>query len=289
MKNKVNNIHWFPGHMKKGVNQIIDKLKNIDVVIEIVDARIPFSSLNKQLENQIKDKPKLLLFSKADLCDINQLNKWKEYYQNLNYVVLSVNLKDKKHINNIISNIKLLAKQKTDKLLNKGIKNYQIKTMIIGIPNVGKSTLINALAKRNAAKVQDSPGITRSQQFIKIDQNIILMDTPGILPTNYENKEIATKIALIGSIRQDILPIEDLTNYLLDFLRINYPNALENRFNISNINDISNIEILNLIANKRNFKIKDKQYDINKAKITLLNEFKDGTLGKYNLDIYKDE
>ena len=278
-----NNIHWFPGHMKKAINQISEKLKMIDVVIEICDARIPFSSLNKQLENAIKDKPKLLIFSKCDLADENQIRLWEKYYQDKSYLTLAVNLNNKNQIETIINKIQYLAKPKIDKLLKKGIKNYPIKTMIIGIPNVGKSTLINLLSKRKAAKVENKPGLTRSQQWIKIDQNIYLLDTPGILPTYYENEEIATKIALIGSIRQDIVPLDKLVNNLIDFLREFYPNSLQNRYKIENIY-IKNEDILKQICINRSFKKENDVYDFQKAKITLLNEFKDGLLGRFCLD-----
>lgn len=278
-----NNIHWFPGHMKKAINQISEKLKMIDVVIEICDARIPFSSLNKQLENAIKDKPKLLIFSKCDLADENQIRLWEKYYQDKSYLTLAVNLNNKNQIETIINKIQYLVKPKIDKLLKKGIKNYPIKTMIIGIPNVGKSTLINLLSKRKAAKVENKPGLTRSQQWIKIDQNIYLLDTPGILPTYYENEEIATKIALIGSIRQDIVPLDKLVNNLIDFLKEFYPNSLQNRYKIENI-DIKNEDILKQICINRSFKKENDVYDFQKAKITLLNEFKDGLLGRFCLD-----
>ncbi len=278
-----NNIHWFPGHMKKAINQISEKLKMIDVVIEICDARIPFSSLNKQLENAIKDKPKLLIFSKCDLADENQIRLWEKYYQDKSYLTLAANLNNKNQIETIINKIQYLAKPKIDKLLKKGIKNYPIKTMIIGIPNVGKSTLINLLSKRKAAKVENKPGLTRSQQWIKIDQNIYLLDTPGILPTYYENEEIATKIALIGSIRQDIVPLDKLVNNLIDFLKEFYPNSLQNRYKIENI-DIKNEDILKQICINRSFKKENDVYDFQKAKITLLNEFKDGLLGRVCLD-----
>ena len=278
-----NNIHWFPGHMKKAINQISEKLKMIDVVIEICDARIPFSSLNKQLENAIKDKPKLLIFSKCDLADENQIRLWEKYYQDKSYLTLAVNLNNKNQIETIINKIQYLAKPKIDKLLKKGIKNYPIKTMIIGIPNVGKSTLINLLSKRKAAKVENKPGLTRSQQWIKIDQNIYLLDTPGILPTYYENEEIATKIALIGSIRQDIVPLDKLVNNLIDFLREFYPNSLQNRYKIENIY-IKNEDILKQICINRSFKKENDVYDFQKAKIILLNEFKDGLLCQFCLD-----
>ena len=278
-----NNIHWFPGHMKKAINQISEKLKMIDVVIEICDARIPFSSLNKQLENTIKDKPKLLIFSKCDLADENQIRLWEKYYQDKSYLTLAVNLNNKNQIETIINKIQYLAKPKLDKLLKKGIKNDPIKPMIIGIPNVGKSTLINLLSKRKAAKVENKPGLTRSQQWIKIDQNIYLLDTPGILPTYYENEEIATKIALIGSIRQDIVPLDKLVNNLIDFLKEFYPNSLQNRYKIENI-DIKNEDILKQICINRSFKKENDVYDFQKAKITLLNEFKDGLLGRFCLD-----
>lgn len=278
---KEKNIHWFPGHMKKALNEIEERIKLIDVVIEILDARAPSSSMNYFLEEKIKNKPHLFLLSKADLADPAENEKWINYFQKESNAAIIGDLKDKDIIKQIKKALGELAFAKKEKEKRRGMKPQAIKTMIIGIPNVGKSTLINKIANRTSAGVENRPGFTKSEQWIKVDKDFVLLDTPGILPMNYENQENAAKLALIGSIREDILPYDVLIGHLLKTLKEFYPNSLKERFLISSIE--SDQEVTEAIARKRGL-ISSGKLDLDKAQKLLVKEFKDGLLGRITLE-----
>ena len=274
-------IHWFPGHMKKALNEIEAKIKLVDIVIEILDARAPLSSINPEFEKRINNKKKIVVLSKADLADPVETAKWEQYFKKSVDSLLILNLNEAKATNVISNEVKRLGVEKHQKELARGMKPQPLKTMIIGIPNVGKSSLINRLAKRNAAGVQNKPGYTRGEQFIKVNNDFILLDTPGILPMNYEDKNKAINLALLGSVREEILPNEDLSLYLIKYLRDNYPNALKERFDIECLDDFN--DVMNQIAKKRGL-ISGGEYDLNRAYILLLKEFKGGKLGRITLE-----
>lgn len=277
----MNQIHWFPGHMKKALNNIIEKVKLVDVIIEILDARAPISSINPDLEKAINNKKRLVVLSKADLADPNQTKllaeKLKESFDSL--VVL--NLNDPKSTKILTEEVSKLGEEKHAKEKAKGMKPQPIKTMIIGVPNVGKSSLINRFASRKAAGVQNKPGYTRGEQFIKVNNDFILLDTPGVLPMNYEDKKSATRLALLGSIREEILPTDVLVKSLLNILKDFYPNALLERYGVETIT--SDQEVLTQIAVRRGL-LNAGEYDLTRAEITLLKDFKDGKLGRITLD-----
>ena len=278
----MNNIHWFPGHMNKALHEVEEKVKVIDVVIELFDARAPKSSINEHLEKVIQHKKKLYVFTKADLADPEQTAKWQKHFRTEDSEVLVVNVNDKNSYNSISNAVIRLGKAKWAKEMARGMKPQPIRTMIIGIPNVGKSSLINLLAKRKAAGVQNKPGYTRGEQWIKVNKDFLLLDTPGILPMSYENQEKAANLALVGSIREDILPNNELVAILLKFLKEHYPNALKERFGIEEINEPK--PILEEIANKRGLLAGSGRLDILKAESLLLKEFKDGLLGRISLE-----
>ena len=278
----MNNIHWFPGHMNKALHEVEEKVKVIDVVIELFDARAPKSSINEHLEKVIQHKKKLYVFTKADLADPEQTAKWQKHFRTEDSEVLVVNVNDKNSYNSISNAVIRLGKSKWAKEMARGMKPQPIRTMIIGIPNVGKSSLINLLAKRKAAGVQNKPGYTRGEQWIKVNKDFLLLDTPGILPMSYENQEKAANLALVGSIREDILPNNELVAILLKFLKEHYPNALKERFGIEEIKEPK--EVLEIIANKRGLLAGSGRLDILKAESLLLKEFKDGLLGRISLE-----
>ena len=278
-------IHWFPGHMNKALNEIENKVKLVDVIIELFDARAPLSSINENLQKITPNKKKLIVLTKTDLADQEQTKKWSEHLKNQFDYVISLDLK-KANAEVLLSNAVIaLGKDKWEKDKAKGMKPQPIRAMIIGIPNVGKSSLINRLAKRKAAGVQNKPGYTRGEQWIKVNKDFLLLDTPGILPMNYENQKKAANLALIGAIREDILPNEVLGEYLLSFLREYYPNSLKNRFDIEQIGD--RLTVLNQIAERRKIVNSVGSNDLLRAESVLLKEFKDGLLGNITLEQYE--
>lgn len=273
------NIHWFPGHMKKALDEIEQRLKIVDVIIEIVDARAPLSSRNRHLYKLTEQKKRLIVVSKGDLADLKQTNVLLLHLKKDNNSIVLLNLNDNKAINVISKEVFDLGKEKREKELKKGMKPQPIRAMIIGIPNVGKSTLINRLSKRNAASVQNTPGHTKAQQWIKVNKDFELLDTPGVLPPNYDDSLTSMHLSLIGSIKDNILPLDELCSYLYDFLNVNYKDTLKNRYGDSNnIN-----EMLENIAQKRGY-MSGGVPNIDKSYITFLKEFREGKLGLVTLD-----
>ena len=277
-----NPIHWFPGHMSKALKEVETKIKIIDVVIELFDARAPLSSINPQLEKLITNKKRLVILTKADLADPIETKKWETELLKRYDSLLILNLTDGNSTNTIVKAVSKLGQDKWAKDKAKGMKPQPLKTMIIGIPNVGKSSLINRFAKRKAAGVQNKPGYTRGEQWIKVSNEFILLDTPGILPMNYDDKKKAANLALIGSIREEILPNHDLVHILLSYLKENYPNALFERFNIDKIS--SDTEVLEKICEVRKIVTSTGEKDILRAESVLLKEFKEGKLGRITLE-----
>lgn len=277
------NVHWFPGHMQKAIREIENRIKIIDVIIELLDARAPLSSRNEVLYKITENKKRLLVLTKSDLADDKITKKWVDFFVSQGNLVMCIDVNSKKIIEKLKNNVELLGKEKRDKEISKGMKPQPIRAMIVGIPNVGKSTLINRISKRNAASVQNTPGHTKSQQWIKVGNDFDLLDTPGILPPNYENKENAIRLAILGSIKDTILPLDELGDYLLTYLKTNYLQFLKKRYEIDIEYSENNYDILSKIALKRGFK-QSGNLDISKANMVLLKEFKDGIIGKITLE-----
>ena len=278
-------IHWFPGHMNKALNEVENKVKLVDVVIELFDARAPISSINENLGKITANKKKLVVLTKTDLADPIQTKKWMEVLSKQFDAIVSLDLKSSNAEQVLSKAVINLGKDKWVKEMAKGMKPQPIRTMIIGIPNVGKSSLINRLAKRKAAGVQNKPGYTRGEQWIKVNKDFLLLDTPGILPMSYTDTKKAANLALIGAIREDILPNEQLGEILLSFLKSHYPNALNDRFGIIEITD--RIAVLNQISERRKVVTNTGENDLIRSEALLLKEFKDGLLGKITLEWYE--
>ena len=276
-----NNIHWFPGHMNKALHEVEERLKIIDVIIELFDARAPFSSINEDLEKVIKNKKRLVVLTKVDLADDIQTKKWIDKLSNDYEKVIALDLTKPSAEKIISQEVYNLGEDKREKDKKRGLKPQPIRAMIIGIPNVGKSSFINRVAKRSAAGVQNKPGYTRGEQWIKVNKDFELLDTPGVLPMAYENKNKAAKLAILGSIREDILPKTDLCIYLIDLLKNKYPDALRTRFEVEEITDYETI--MNQICKRRGL-LKAGTYDLERAENLLLNEYKSGKLGKMTLE-----
>ncbi len=276
-------IHWFPGHMQKALREIEERVKIMDVVIELLDSRAPLSCRNEYLYEITKHKKRLVVLTKYDLADTKKVEEWVKYFEDNGNLIVLADLNNKQTINEIIKKVELLGEEKHEKERRKGMKPQPLKTMIIGIPNVGKSTLINKLARRKAASVQNTPGHTRSQQWIKVGNSFELLDTPGVLPAYYEDKNHVINLALIGSIKQDILPISDLVDTLLNFLKENYCSDLQKLYDINDEQIKDNNLILEQIAKRRGL-LSSKGYEISRAEVLLLKEFKDGIICKVCLE-----
>lgn len=228
----VKQIQWFPGHMAKARREISEKMKLIDIVIELVDARAPLSSKNPMFNEICNNKPRLIVMTKKDLADSKATSKWIEYFKGKGIYAICVNLKNFNEYQLVIDVCKEILKEKMEREAKRGLKPRAMRAMVLGIPNVGKSTFINRLAKRKATVTGNKPGVTKAQQIIKVDKDFELFDTPGVLWPKFENETVARNIALIGSIKQQILPREDLFMYAVEHLVKNYPRSVENRYQI---------------------------------------------------------
>ncbi|MCD8029109.1 MAG: ribosome biogenesis GTPase YlqF [Erysipelotrichaceae bacterium] len=274
-------IQWYPGHMAKAKREISDKLKVIDIVIELVDARAPYSSKNPMLNDIIKQKPRLIVLTKKDMADDTITQQWLSYYKQNNYYAMSVNLKNFKEYQQIIDQCRYILKEKMAKEQARGIKHRPIRAMVLGIPNVGKSTFINKLASRKATLTGNKPGVTKSQQIIRVAKDFELFDTPGVLWPKFDDERIAKNIALIGSIKQDILPLDDLFIYALNYLSHHYPELLQNRYQL--MIDYSNenwlIDAFDHIAKLRKIKPIRGEIDYDRVMQLFFSEINNGTIG----------
>lgn len=275
-------IHWYPGHMKKAQIEVQDKVKICDLVIELLDARIPVSSRNETLFKITKDKTRLVVLTKVDLADKKITDSWANYFKSQGFAAIFADLNKEQDVKNIIKAAEKLGEVKNEKYIAKGMKPQPIRAMIIGIPNVGKSTLINKMAKRRAANVQNKPGLTRSQQWIKVSERFELLDTPGILPPSYEDGELAINLALVGSINSEILPNEELANVALNLLKENYKELLLKRFSYIDL-EKDNVSIFEEIAKRRGYLAKARP-DMEKTYKVFLNELKNGVLGQISFE-----
>lgn len=276
------NIQWFPGHMAKAKREIMEKMKLIDIVIELVDARAPFSSKNPMFDEMIKQKPRLIVLTKKDMADDSQTLKWLNYYHHqLEYETISVNLKNFNEYQQIIEKCREVLKDKMAKERARGLKERPIRAMIMGIPNVGKSTLINKLAKRKATVTGNKPGVTKSQQIIKIAKDFELFDTPGVLWPKFEDIQVARHIALIGSIKQNILPLDELFIYVIEFLTEHYPQLLFERYQLKvDLNDDWVLPCFDHIAQVRKIKPLRGETDYDRVIELVFSEIYDGSIGR---------
>lgn len=243
-------IQWFPGHMAKARREVTEKLKLIDIVYELVDARIPMSSRNPMIEDILKNKPRIMLLNKADKADAAVTQQWKEHFENQGIRSLSINSVNGQGLNQIVPASKEILQEKFDRMRAKGVKPRAIRALIIGIPNVGKSTLINRLAKKNIAKTGDRPGITTSQQWVKVGKELELLDTPGILWPKFEDELVGLRLAVTGAIKDSIINLQDVAVFGLRFLEEHYPERLKERYALDEIpEDIA--ELFDAIGEKR--------------------------------------
>jgi len=275
------NINWYPGHMAKTKRIISEKINQIDVVYEAVDARIPYSSKIVDVDEFIKNKPKLLIMTKYDLCDKKETNKWVKYYENLGYKVLCIDLDTKP--DKIIEATKELMNEKNQNRLDKGMNIRKTRVLIVGVPNAGKSTLINKLIGKKVANVGNRPGVTKKLDWIRINEDLELLDSPGILWPKFENQEVALKLASLTAIKEEILPIEDVVCYIIKKLYEYYPEILKERYNITEI-DEDFIEVFETIGRKRGCLIKGGEVDYDRVCSVVMNDMKDGFIKNITFD-----
>ena len=279
-------INWFPGHMAKARRELKEDLKLVDLVAEIVDARIPISSRNPDLPSICEGKPRIVVLNKTDLVDKNLVKYWIDFYAQKNIVCVTFSTKERQSKNVFRNKVLEIMKEKLDSWKSKGILNRKLRVMIVGIPNVGKSAFINNFAGNSKAKVENKPGVTRKNQWFSAGNELEFLDTPGVLWPKFEDKETAYNLAITGAIKQSILDIEELAIYFVDKIKNFYPEKLQERYkiDITAIKDIDNYELLNLIGKKRGFLISGGEIDTLRTSEMLLEEFRSGKLGKILLE-----
>lgn len=271
-------IQWFPGHMSKARRQVQENLKHVDFVTILVDARLPLSSQNPMLTKIVGEKPKLMILNKADLADQSLTKEWCHYYEEQGIKTLAINSKEQATVKRVTEAAKKLMAEKLQKLKERGIQKQSLRTMIIGIPNAGKSTLMNRLAGKKIAVVGNKPGVTKGQQWLKSNKDLEILDTPGILWPKFEDEEVGLKLALTGAIKDQLLPLDEVTIFGLNYFKHHYPNRLEERFKGINL-DLETPEIIMKMTKNLGFKDDyDRFYNL------FIKEIRDGKLGVFTLD-----
>ena len=278
------NIQWFPGHMTKAQRMIEENMKIVDAVCEIIDARIPYSSRNPDIDRLSGTKPRLVILNRVDQADPAVTLLWRNYFKAQGLYVLETDCKSGKGVNNFAEAIRYVLKDKIEAFAAKGQAGRPIRVMILGIPNVGKSTFINKVAKRKAAKASDKPGVTRGKQWIAIDAGLELLDTPGILWPRFDSQEVGECLAYTGAIRDEIMDRETLTANLMVKLRELYPQSIEQRYKFVPDPAATGLELLETAARKRGFIVSKGECDLERMSAILLDEFRDGRLGRISLE-----
>ncbi|RHT95214.1 ribosome biogenesis GTPase YlqF [Clostridium sp. AM27-31LB] len=276
-------FQWYPGHMTKAKRAMQEDIKLIDVIIELVDSRVPFGSKNPDIDTLANGKSRILLMNKYDLADKAVSDKWTKYYEEKGYFVATVNSKNGRGVKAVNDVIQKACKEKIERDRKRGILNRPIRAMIVGIPNVGKSTFINSFAGKACAKTGNKPGVTKGKQWIRLNKNVELLDTPGILWPKFEDQQVGLNLAFIGSIKDELYNIYELSLLLLDYLIKNYPDAVADFYEIENSD--SNNELLERISIKRGCIKSGAEYDLDKAAKCLVDDFRNGRIGKISLEI----
>ena len=276
-------FQWYPGHMTKAKRAMQEDIKLIDVIIELVDSRVPFSSKNPDIDTLANGKSRILLMNKYDLADKAVSDKWTKYYEEKGYFIATVNSKNGRGVKAVNDVIQKACKEKIERDRKRGILNRPIRAMIVVIPNVGKSTFINSFAGKACAKTGNKPGVTKGKQWIRLNKNVELLDTPGILWPKFEDQQVGLNLAFIGSIKDELYNIYELSLLLLDYLIKNYPDAVADFYEIENSD--SNNELLERIAIKRGCIKSGAEYDLDKAAKCLVDDFRNGRIGKISLEI----
>ena len=277
MNENKTNINWYPGHMAKTKRLISENISKIDVVYEVIDARMPYSSKIKDIKNYINNKPVILIMTKTDLCDMKETNKWKKYYEQQGYKVLGIDLEHNPNLKTIINATNEVMQERVEKRIDKGMIKRKTRVLVVGIPNCGKSTLINRLAGKKVVGTGNRPGITKELSWIRVNDEVELLDTPGILWPKLDQETVALNLASLSAIKEEILPIYDVFSYIINTLYKYYPNILEERYGIKELNE-DMIENMDIIGRRRGCLLKGNEIDYDKVMNIVMNDLKSGII-----------
>ena len=278
------NIQWYPGHMTKTRRMIAEQIKNVDAVCEILDSRIRVSSRNPDVDELTAGKPRMVVLNRVDQADPEGTKRWADYFRGKGYAVLESDAKNGVGTAKFAGAVRELLADKLRAYAEKGMTGRVVRVMILGIPNVGKSTFINKVAGRKTAKTEDRPGVTRSKQWVPIDRNLELLDTPGILWPKFDDPEVGKRLAFTGAVKDDVLDIEELACYLMDYLAAHYADTLTERYKIEVEPGDTGYELLEKAGRKRGFLMRGAQVDTERMARILLDEFRAGKLGRFTLE-----
>lgn len=278
------NYQWYPGHMTKAKRMMQENIGLIDLVIELVDARIPLSSRNPDIDELGKNKSRLILLNKSDLADPEANKLWMAYFRNLGFHVLEVNAKTGQGLRQIQPKVQEACREKIERDRKRGIKNRPVRAIVVGIPNVGKSTFINSFAGKACAKTGNKPGVTKGKQWIRLNKELELLDTPGILWPKFESEEVGKRLAMIGSMNDEILQMTELALQLLEYLLAHYRQPLFTRYQVEDAEELTPVQMLSLICENRKCYKKGQEPDLEKAAALLVDDFRSGRIGRITLE-----
>ena len=278
------NIQWYPGHMTKTRRMMEENLKLVDAVCEILDARIPISSRNPDMDSICGNKPRLVILNRIDLADPVMVRKWSEYFKSKGMAVVATDCKSKKGISGFVPAIRELLSEKLRRYAEKGQVGRPLKIMVVGIPNVGKSTFINQIAGRKGAKAENRPGVTRGKQWVNVDQGLLLLDTPGILWPKFEDPEVGIRLAYTGAVKDDVIDLETLACHLIRMLWTRYPDSVRERYKIDLPEDVEGWELLEAAGRKRGFLVSGGEVNTERMARVLLEEYRSCKLGRFTLE-----
>ena len=283
-EDKKMNIQWYPGHMTKTRRMMEENLKLVDAVCEILDARIPISSRNPDIDAICGNKPRMIILNRIDLADPQMVRVWSDYFKRQGLAVVATDCKTKRGINNFLPAIRELLAEKLQRYAEKGQAGRPLKIMIVGIPNVGKSTFINQISGRKGAKAENRPGVTRGKQWVTVDQGLLLLDTPGILWPKFEDPEVGMRLAYTGAVKDDIIDIETLACSLMRMLWVRYPDAIRARYKIDMSEEAEGWELLEAAGRKRGYLISGGEVDLERMAKVLMEEYRSSKLGKFTFE-----
>ena len=286
---QLESLSWFPGHMTKTRRMIASELGNVDAVCEILDARIPMSSRNPDVDELTAGKPRIVILNRVDQADPDMTKRWTAYFRSLGYAVIGTDARQGGGVKQFPAAVRTLLREKLAAYEAKGQVGRVLRVMVLGIPNVGKSTFINKVSGRRSARAEDRPGVTRAKQWVPVDKTLELLDTPGILWPKFEDSAVGIRLAFTGAIRDEVVDVDELAMRLMDYLGKNYPTALEERYRIAVSEEDNGLALLEKAGRRRGFLISGGEVDIERMSRILLDEFRGGKLGRFTLETPPEE